>query len=94
LPLFVLNCIDKPNSLALRAETRPAHLAYLDATGQAKLGGPYLDGAGDPVGSMIIIEADDEAAAVAFSRADPYSKAGLFETVDVRAWRPVLGELK
>ena len=94
MPLFVLNCIDKPGSLALRLETRPAHLAYMDAAGKAKLGGPYLNAAGDPVGSLIIIEADDEAAALAFSQADPYRKAGLFETVDVRAWRPVVGELK
>ena len=28
MPLFVLHCLDKPNSLDLRMATRQAHLAY------------------------------------------------------------------
>ena len=31
----------------------------------------------------------DEAAAKAFAANDPYAKAGLFETVEIRAWRRV-----
>ena len=38
-------------------------------------------------GSLIIVEADDLAAAEAFNAADPYAKAGLFERVEIRAFR-------
>jgi uncharacterized protein YciI len=93
MPLFVLTCIDKPDSLALRQATREAHLAYLAGTGKARLGGPFLSPAGDPTGSLIIVEAEDEAEAEALSLGDPYRKAGLFERVEVRRWRIVAGQI-
>ena len=49
MPLYVISCIDKPDSLALRMATRPAHLAYAHSEGvpaTVKLGGPYLDDKG------------------------------------------------
>ena len=82
---FVLICIDKPDSLALRMATREAHFAYGRARqGVVRLGGPFLNDAGEMAGSMIIIEATDLAAAEAFSEADPYKLAGLFERVEIR----------
>jgi len=42
---------------------------------------------------MLIVEAEDLAAAQAFADADPYAAAGLFEQVEVRAWRPTIGAL-
>jgi len=36
------------------------------------------------------VEAADRAAAEAFAQADPYARAGLFERVDILAWRQVL----
>lgn len=94
MPLFVAVCIDKPNSLDLRMATREAHFAYVGAQpGKLKLGGPFLDGKGDMAGSLIIFEAEDLAAAQAFSRDDPYNKAGLFERVEVRPWKATFGSL-
>jgi uncharacterized protein len=91
--LFLLRCTDKPDARELRAATRPAHLAYLEErSAQVKLGGPWLDpGDGGPLGSLLIIEADDLAAAEAFAAADPYSKAGLFAEVSITPWRLVVG---
>ena len=43
-----------------------------------KLGGPFLDAAEKPVGSLLIVEAADEAAAQALLAEDPYAVAGLF----------------
>lgn len=92
MPLFCLTCIDKPRSLDLRMANREAHLAYVRAAGAAvKLGGPFVDAAGDLAGSMIVLEAADMAAAQAFSAADPYSKAGLFAQVDIREFRATAG---
>jgi uncharacterized protein YciI len=92
--LFVLTCIDKPDSLALRMATREAHFAYARARpGMIKLGGPFLDEAGEMAGSLIILEAEDMAAAKAFNAEDPYTLAGLFQSVEVRPWRATFGAI-
>jgi uncharacterized protein YciI len=84
--LFALICTDKPNSLDLRMANRPSHLAYLE-TITVKGAGPFLDDAGNPNGSLVIIEATDLADAKAIAAADPYAKAGLFASVDIRPWK-------
>ena len=94
MALFVITCTDKPGSLALRVATREAHFAYLtEKPGVVRLGGPFLDAAGDMAGSLLIIEAEDLAAAKAFAAGDPYTKAGLFERVEIRAWRNTVGAI-
>jgi uncharacterized protein YciI len=96
MPLFVISYIDKPNSLPLRMKTREAHLAYAhskDAPAKVRIGGPYLDDKGDMAGSLIIVEASDKAAAVRFTENDPYVKAGLFTSIDVRPYRLTIGTL-
>jgi hypothetical protein len=91
MPQFILLCRDKPGCLALRLETRPAHLAYFGAFGHRLiLGGPMLDGGGDPNGSMLIIEAADGAEAQAIADNDPYKKAGLFAEVSVIPFKTVI----
>ena len=96
MPLFVISYIDKPNSLPLRMANREAHLAYAhadDKPAKVKLGGPYLDDKGDMAGSLIIVEAPDRAAAMAFTQNDPYVKAGLFSSIDVRAYRATMNRM-
>ncbi len=96
MPLFVVSYIDKPNSLPLRMATRQAHLAYAhDEANPAKvkIGGPYLDAQGDMCGSLIILEAPDKATAIRFTENDPYVKAGLFSSIDVRPYRLTVGSV-
>lgn len=94
MPLFVLHCLDKAGSLDLRMATRQAHLAYAASFGgQMRLGGPLLDANGDMAGSLIVMEAADLAAAQAFSADDPYTKAGLWERVDIKPFRATIGSL-
>jgi uncharacterized protein YciI len=89
---FVAVCVDKPNSVAKRLEIRAAHLAFLNEKAEMlKLGGPFLDAAGQPCGSMLIFACDDEVEARAFLAEDPYAKAGLFASVELRPFRPVVG---
>jgi uncharacterized protein len=89
--LFVALCLDKPDHVDLRLSTRAAHLAYLDRhAASVKLGGPFLEG-DKPVGSMLILDCPDEAAARALLAEDPYAQAGLFERVELRAWKRVVG---
>jgi uncharacterized protein YciI len=85
--LFVVAAIDKEGSLGLRKATREAHLAYVKATGAVRLGGPFLDRNGEMAGSMLIIEAADLAAAREWQTNDPYARAGLFESAEVRPWK-------
>lgn len=89
--LFALLCQDKPDSLELRMNTRPEHVAHLQSLGDKLKGaGPTLDAAGKPNGSLVIIEAEDQAAAEAFASRDPYAQAGLFESVRVMPWNWLL----
>lgn len=85
--IFALICTDKPESLPLRLETRPAHVAWLeslDSGGRLKLAGPFLGPDGKPMGSMVMITAGDLPDAQALAATDPYALAGLFQSVDIR----------
>ncbi len=90
--LFAAICHDKPDQIDLRLAARAAHLAFLEAhEAQVKLGGPFLDGNKRPIGSLLILDCVDQAAAQALLNADPYAKAGLFASVELRPWRRVVG---
>jgi uncharacterized protein len=94
MTLFVLSCIDRPDSLERRMAAREAHLAYVaDNRAMVRLAGPYLDDGGQMIGSMFVLEASDRAAVEAFSAADPYVLAGLFERVEIRIWRVSVGAI-
>lgn len=85
--LFALICNDKPGSLDLRMKTRPEHVAYLNGLGTAlKAAGPFIDDQGSPVGSLVIIEAENREAAERIAAGDPHAKAGLFAATDIRGW--------
>ena len=87
--LFAFICKDKPGHLNVRMETRPAHVEHLNklnAEGTLKIAGPFLDADGKPCGSLVIVKADSIEAARAIADADPYTKAGLFETVEVKPY--------
>src|SRR5258708_29727921 len=94
MPLFVISCIDKPDSLSVRMAARDAHLAYAN-TGEkpvkVKLGGPYLDGRGNMAGSLLLLDAPDRSPGGQFFRDDPYVTPGLFESVDVPPHRATVG---
>jgi len=63
---------------------RPAHLDYLKSTGKLVAAGPIFDvdkTDGDPVGSMVMFNADTHEEREAFIHGDPYYKAGLFDSV-------------
>jgi uncharacterized protein YciI len=92
--LFVITARDKPDSLALRTATRPAHLDYVQKTGVVKLGGPFLDEKGGMIGSLLIIEAPDLAAATEWQVNDPYSQAGLFAESELSPWRATINTCK
>jgi uncharacterized protein YciI len=92
--LFVITALDRENSLALRMATRPAHFEYAHATEAVRLGGPFLNDNGEMIGSLIIIEAPDLAAAREWQENDPYMKAGLFAKSELRPWKATANSCK
>jgi uncharacterized protein YciI len=87
--LYALICRDKPGRLQTRLDNRPDHVAFLrklNEAGTLKFAGPFLDEEGNPTGSLVVIEAADRMEAASIGAEDPYAKAGLFETVRIRAW--------
>jgi uncharacterized protein YciI len=93
MPSFALMCFDKPGALPIRQANREAHLAYLKSLNLHRYGGPLLDENDEACGSLVVIEAEDLAAAQAFAAGDPYAKAGLFERVEIRGLRAILDKL-
>jgi uncharacterized protein len=92
--LFVVVATDKKDSLSLRMSVREAHFAYAHQTGAIKLGGPFLNDKGEMCGSLIIFEATDLEAAKAWHAADPYVKAGLFASSEVRPWKATFNPIQ
>ena len=92
--LFTILMMDKPDSADLRQATGAAHRDYMMAnTDGMRLGGPLFAPDGETVnGSMSIKEFADRAAAEEFVANEPYTKAGLFETVIIRPFKAVVDQ--
>ena len=86
-----LICIDKPNHLQTRIDNRPAHLDHIKSSGIVEMAGPFLNADGDMIGSLVILTVETMDQAHAWAAADPYAKAGLFDTVTIREWKKVVG---
>lgn len=82
---------DKPGALQTRMDNRAAHLAYIQQTGVVEQAGPLLNDDGQMIGSLIILEVADMAAAKDWAASDPYAAAGLFSSVTLTAWNRVIG---
>lgn len=90
--LFLRLCLDRSDSPDLRTAHRDDHRAYL-ASGAASIvqAGPLLDDSGQMIGSLIIVEADDIDDVRRFHEEDPFTRAGLFETVLLSRWDEHIG---
>lgn len=88
--LIALIAHDKPDALQIRKDTRDAHLDYLKSTGVVSQAGPLLDDEGGMIGSLVILDVADKAAAEDWAANDPYAKAGLFQSVTLTAWKKVI----
>ncbi|MGR3465322.1 YciI family protein [Limimaricola sp.] len=88
---FAVITRDRPGALQIRKDTREAHLEYIAATGVVTMAGPFLGADGDMDGSLVILDVADMAAAQEWAENDPYARAGLFESVEIRAWKKVIG---
>ncbi len=92
---FLVLATDKPGMLQVRAEVRPIHGAYLrNPHHQVKVhfGGPTLTTRGEAMnGTLLVVEAQDIGAVSEFVADDPYSQAGVFQSVEIRPWAWTMG---
>ncbi len=97
--LYVLLGRDLPNSLEARVAARSAHLARLQVlqdAGRLILAGPLpaIDspdpGANGFVGSLIVAEFENMAAARAWADSDPYVAAKVYRDVEIYPFKKVL----
>ena len=89
--LYHILCRDKSGSLQTRLDNREAHLAVMKALGDRLFAaGPLLNANDEMIGSVLIIDFDNDAEAETFCGQDPYAQAGLFEQVTVTRWRKTL----
>lgn len=89
--LYCLICTDKPESLPLRLANRDAHIKYWLDSGLIRAGGPFTSDDGASMnGSLLVIEVENRAEAEKWVKNDPYNLAGLFASVELRAWKWLL----
>ena len=90
--LFMVQCLDKPDSLELRKATRPAHVDYLKGRlGHIVIAGAILaDDNETMIGSGYVLDFEDRAQVDAFYADDPYVKAGLYQSIIIKPYRKAL----
>ena len=87
--LFAVIAKDKPNSVDTRLAMRAKHLEYC-VPPVVRLAGPFFNEKNEMVGSLLIIEAADMAAAKAWLDNEPFFKGGLFAEYEISVWKPTL----
>jgi len=80
---------DKPDHRHMRRKEKPGHVAFLERNKHLILAAGAMLEEGEEVGfgGVIILDVETRAEAEAFIAADPYSAAGLFQSVDIVRWR-------
>jgi len=87
--LWVIICTDNPDTASARAEHLAPHRAYL--AGQSDklvLAGATLSDDGESMtGSCFVLNVESREEAQAFSQGDPFTQAGIFQSVSIRRMR-------
>lgn len=86
---FLILTTDKADSKHIRDEFRSQHYAFLEERSDLLIasGGLQDDADEEFIGAAIIVDVDTREDAEAFVAADPFTDAGLFETVQIVRWK-------
>ncbi|HYF21441.1 MAG TPA: YciI family protein [Ramlibacter sp.] len=87
--LWIVFCVDKPGTEALRNQHLEGHRAYLGANAHRLFfTGPHLsDDGATQIGSLFILKAGSRAEAQAFLEGEDLYRVGVFESVTIRRVR-------
>ena len=87
--LWVISCVDKPNTAAIREKHLQPHRDYLQS--QKKIlvlaGATQSDDGANAIGSLFVVNVNSRAEAKAFSDGDPFTQNGVFSSVTVTRMR-------
>lgn len=96
---YLIFARDEPGTLARRLAARADHLARLQELhrhGRLKIAGP-IPAIDDPdpgeagfIGSLLVVEFDCLDACKAWADADPYVTAGVYRSLEILPYKPVL----
>ena len=86
--IYIFHLIDKPGSAELRLHIRPAHKAYLAAVAERiAFAGPLMAEDGQTMtGSLLAIDFDSRAAALAWLAGEPFTQAGVYASSSVHGF--------
>ncbi|WP_216893608.1 YciI family protein [Nocardia alni] len=90
MPIFAIHYTYAESEAAGRDEHRPAHRAWLGqllSQGTVLSSGAYPDGSG----ALIVIRADDKAAAQQLFTEDPFAQHKLVAESRIVEWKPTMG---
>jgi uncharacterized protein YciI len=87
--LWVISCKDKPNTASIREELLKPHREYLQSQKHVLVlaGATQNDEGTEAIGSLFVVNVKGRGDAKAFSDGDPFTKAGVFETVGITRMR-------
>lgn len=92
MSLYAFHCRDGAEAGRLRTEHLQLHLHHVEANIERyAVAGPLKSG-DKTVGSLVIVEAEDEAEARRFFEHDPYFIAGVWADIHVAEFRGVAGD--
>ena len=83
--IFVFHLLDRADASELRLRVRPEHKAYLAAVAdRIAFAGPLTSDDGQTmIGSLLAIDFPDRAAAERWQADEPFTRAGVYQTVSV-----------
>ncbi|MFO1328833.1 MAG: YciI family protein [Rubrivivax sp.] len=86
--LFLFRLLDRADGAALRQRVRPEHKAYLaQVADRIAFAGPLTrDDGVTMIGSVLAIDFDSRGAAEAWLAAEPFTRAGLYASVEIHAF--------
>ena len=87
--LHVFHMIDRAGAADLRVRLRPEHKAYLAGVAERiAFAGPLVADDGQTMlGSLLVIDFADREAALAWLRDEPFTRAGVYASTQVHAFR-------
>jgi uncharacterized protein len=86
--MFAVYCLDRETAAAKRQEYYPAHRKFLEAAGdygvKIVISGPLTEEDGTtPIGSLFVLEAENQNDVERFNEADPFAQNGVWENTAI-----------
>lgn len=90
---FAMYCTDKADTAQKRLDARDTHFAHIEnILDDIRVAGPLNAADGTTIGSLLIVEAENEDAARALLEQDPYFSADIWSDIRITQFIPAAGK--